>query len=67
MCREKIAIASDICVFNSAAMLRQDYVSIFEEVGAVLDLSLIEEACRDTPEQETDGVMPWFVSQFGDN
>ena len=48
-------------------MLRQDYVSIFEEVGAVLDLSLIEEACRDTPQQETDGVMPWFVSQFGDH
>ena len=48
-------------------MLRQDYMSIFEEVGAVLDLSLIEEACRDTPQQEPDGVMPWFVSQFGDH
>ena len=52
LCRERICISSDICVFNSAAMIKHEYVAMFAVIGAVLDLSLIDEACKDTAEKE---------------
>ena len=51
LCREKSTIAADVCEFNSAAMIRSEYKEMFDEAGVELDLSLIDEACKDLPAQ----------------
>lgn len=44
--REKITIAADLPVWNSYKMLKEEYVQLFKDIGADLDLSDIKIACE---------------------